>query len=579
MWKILKSRLTWGAVLLGTLFLIVQISGDLILPNITSDIINNGVAKHDIDYIWHSGFKMLLISLMGLVGAAVNVYFAATQAQKVGNRIRSDLFKKISFMSNYEFEKFGEASLITRTTNDVIQIQNVVVMILRMMLMSPIMLVGAGFMAYQKQSELTMVFLVSLPLLAIFVGIVMYFAVPLFKGLQKKIDRINLVFREGLTGVRVIRAFNQDQFEQDRFADANHDYVKTGIKVFTIVAFMFPIMTLIMSGTNVGIVWFGAHLIADKSMEVGSLVAFMTYATQILMSFMMLSMVFVSIPRASASAARINEVLESENSVQDQAETTTLVDSDQVTMNYDHVSFRYPGAERLSIDDANFSAKAGDTVAIIGGTGSGKTTLISLLPRLFDAGKGAVELNGVDIKRLSQHDLHAEVSFAQQKAVLFKGTIRENMRYGNEDATDEEIWHALEVAQSTEFIRCDGDGLDTLVEQNGDNFSGGQKQRLSIARTLAKHAKVYVFDDSFSALDFKTDANLRKALREDPEMQNSIVVIVAQRIATVADADLILVLEEGKIVGQGTHEELKQTNTTYQEIIDSQIKEGDQANG
>lgn len=579
MWKLLKSRFTWWAVLVGTVFLMVQIAGDLLLPNITSDIINNGIAKNNIGYIWNSGLKMLLVSLVGLIGAGVNVFFAATQAQKVGNKLRSDLFRKISFMSNYEFEKFGEASLITRTTNDVIQIQNVIVMILRMMLMSPIMLVGAGFMAYQKQSELTAVFLVVLPLLAVFVGIIMFFAVPLFKGLQKKIDRINLVFREGLTGVRVIRAFNQDQFEQDRFADANHDYMKTGIKVFTIVSFMIPVMTLLMSGTNIGIVWYGAHLIANQTMQVGNLVAFMTYATQILMSFMMLSMVFVSIPRASASAARINEVLNSENSVKDQANVENMIEGSTATLAYNNVKFRYPGAERLSIDNANFEAKAGDTVAVIGGTGSGKTTLISLLPRLFDPESGSIELNGVDIKKLSQFNLHEQVAFAQQKAVLFKGTIRENMRYGNENATDEEIWHALEVAQSTEFIKRDGDGLDTFVEQNGDNFSGGQKQRLSIARTLVKKAKVYVFDDSFSALDFKTDANLRKALREDPEIQKSIVIIVAQRIATVADADLILVLENGKVVGQGTHAELKQTNKTYREIIESQIKEGDQTNG
>lgn len=579
MWKLLKSRFTWWAVLVGTVFLMVQIADDLLLPNITSDIINNGIAKNNIGYIWNSGLKMLLVSLVGLIGAGVNVFFAATQAQKVGNKLRSDLFRKISFMSNYEFEKFGEASLITRTTNDVIQIQNVIVMILRMMLMSPIMLVGAGFMAYQKQSELTAVFLVALPLLAVFVGIIMFFAVPLFKGLQKKIDRINLVFREGLTGVRVIRAFNQDQFEQDRFADANHDYMKTGIKVFTIVSFMIPVMTLLMSGTNIGIVWYGAHLIANQTMQVGNLVAFMTYATQILMSFMMLSMVFVSIPRASASAARINEVLNSENSVKDQVNVENMVEGSTATLAYNNVKFRYPGAERLSIDNANFEAKAGDTVAVIGGTGSGKTTLISFLPRLFDPESGSIELNGVDIKRLSQFNLHEQVAFAQQKAVLFKGTIRENMRYGNENATDEEIWHALEVAQSTEFIKRDGDGLDTFVEQNGDNFSGGQKQRLSIARTLVKKAKVYVFDDSFSALDFKTDANLRKALREDPEIQKSIVIIVAQRIATVADADLILVLENGKVVGQGTHAELKQTNKTYREIIESQIKEGDQTNG
>lgn len=579
MFKLMKSRLQWWAVAIGTIFLIVQVSTDLILPNITSDIINKGVAKSDISYIWNSGYKMLIVSLVGIVAAAVNVYFASTQAQKMGNKIRNDLFKKVSFLSNYEFEKFGDASLITRTTNDVIQIQNVMVMVLRMMLMSPIMLVGAGFMAYNKQPELTVVFLVSLPILAVFVGIIMFFAVPLFKSLQKKIDRINLVFREGLTGVRVIRAFNQDQFEQDRFKDANQDYTKTGIKVFTIVSFMFPIMTLIMSGTNMGIIWYGGKLIANQTMQVGNLVAFMTYAMQILMSFMMLSMVFVFIPRASASAARINEVLDTKNSVVDQEQLTEVDGNKPVSLDFNNVNFRYPGAEKLSIVDADFHAKAGETVAIIGGTGSGKSTLISLIPRLFDPESGTIDLDQTDIKTLSQFDLHSKVSLAQQKSVLFKGTIRDNMLYGNESATDDEIWHALEIAQALEFISKDGEGLDTPVEQNGDNFSGGQKQRLTIARTLVKNAQIYIFDDSFSALDFKTDAELRGALKADPEMKNRIVIIVAQRIATVADADLILVIDEGKLVGQGTHAELKENNKTYREIIDSQIKKGDQENG
>ncbi|AEV94939.1 ABC transporter ATP-binding protein [Pediococcus claussenii] len=578
MWKLIKSRLSWWAVGVGTLFLIVQVMSNLSLPTITSDIINKGVANSDINYIWHSGYKMMFIAFIGVIGSVVNVYFASTQAQKVGNKIRHDLFEKVSFMSDFEFEKFGDASLITRTTNDVIQIQNVMVMVLRMMLMAPIMLIGAGFLAYNKQPELTAVFLVSLPVLAIFVGIIMYFAVPLFKSLQKKIDRINLVFREGLTGVRVVRAFNQDKFEQDRFADANHDYMKTGITVFTIVSFMFPIMTLVMSGTNMGIIWFGGQLISNQTMQVGNLVAFMTYAMQILMSFMMLSMVFVFIPRASASAARINEVLATKNSVVDGENLTAGSGSDNntATLDFNHVSFRYSGAERAAIDDADFHAKAGDTVAIIGGTGSGKTTLISLIPRLFDVETGNIKLDGTNIEQLSQHDLHDEVAFTQQKAVLFKGTIRENMLYGNEEATDDDIWRALEIAQTGEFISKDGDGLETFVEQDGDNFSGGQKQRLSIARTLVKKAKVYIFDDSFSALDFKTDADLRKALKDDPEMQKSIVIIVAQRIATVADADLILVMDGGKVVGQGNHEELKADNETYREIIASQIKEGDQ---
>lgn len=580
MLKLSRKYLAWWAVGIGTVFLIVQVMCDLWLPNITSDIINNGVAKSDISYIWNSGYKMLAISFLGVLASGVNVYFAATQSQQMGSKIRDALFKKVSFLSNHEFEQFGDASLITRTTNDVIQIQNVMVMILRMMLQSPIMLVGAGFMAYSKQPELTAVFLVSLPVLAVFVGIIMYFAVPLFQGMQKKIDRINLVFREGLTGVRVIRAFNRDKFEQDRFEGANKDYTSTAIKVFTIVSFMFPIMTLIMSGTNMGIIWYGAKLISNQTMQVGNLVAFMTYAAQILMSFMMLSMVFVFIPRASASAKRINEVIEMKNSVKDPVQPVATDNASKTaSLEFNQVDFRYKGAERLAIDDANFKATAGQTVAIIGGTGSGKSTLVSLIPRFFDPEKGKILINDTDVKSMSQKDVHDQVSLAQQKSVLFKGTIRKNMKYGNPDATDDQIWRAMEIAQATEFIHKDEDGLDAWVEQNGDNFSGGQKQRLTIARTLVKQAPIYVFDDSFSALDFKTDAQLRHSLREDPQIQKSVVVIVAQRIATVADADLILVIDGGKIVGQGTHQELKANNETYREIIDSQIKKGDQANG
>ncbi|AMV59936.1 Lipid A export ATP-binding/permease protein MsbA [Pediococcus damnosus] len=580
MLKLSRKYLAWWAVGIGTAFLIVQVICDLWLPNITSDIINNGVAKSNISYIWNSGYKMLAISLLGMIAAAVNVYFAATQSQRMGSKIREDLFKKVSFLSNHEFEHFGDASLITRTTNDVIQIQNVMVMILRMMLQSPIMLIGAGIMAYNKQPALTAVFLVAIPVLVFFVGIIMYFAVPLFQGMQKKIDRINLVFREGLTGVRVIRAFNRDKFEQDRFGEANKDYTHTAIKVFTIVSFMLPIMTLIMSGTNMGIIWYGAKLISNQTMQVGNLVAFMTYAAQILMSFMMLSMVFVLIPRASASAKRINEVLEMKNSVKDPEQPISVSEETKTaSLEFKNVDFRYKGMDELAIDGANFKATAGQTVAIIGGTGSGKSTLVSLIPRFFDPEKGEILINGTDIKTMSQKDVHAKVSLAQQKSVLFQGTVRENMQFGNPDATDDEIWHAMEIAQATEFIHKDEDGLDAWVEQNGDNFSGGQKQRLTIARTLVKQAPVYVFDDSFSALDFKTDAELRHSLREDSQIQKSVVVIVAQRIATVADADLILVIDDGKIVGQGNHQELKANNETYREIIDSQIKKGDQANG
>lgn len=573
MMRLARKHLDWWAVVLAVGFMIIQVACDLSLPTLTSNIIDKGIANNDIGYIWRTGGKMLLLSFIGVLGAAGNVYFAATQSQKMGQRIRSAIFKKVTYASTEEFETVGNASLITRTTNDVVQIQNVMVQMLRMMLMAPIMLVGAGVLAYVKSPRLTMVFLVALPVLALFTGLVMYFAVPLFKSLQKKIDRINLVFREGLTGVRVIRAFNQDQFEQDRFEGANQDYTKTGIKVFMIVSLMFPIITLIVSGTNIGIVWYGGQLIGNQSMEVGNLVAFMTYATQLLISFMMVSMVFVFVPRAQAAAARINEVMDLKSKINDPDQPVTVKDQ-AASLVFDHVNFRYTGAEKLALADVNFQATAGQTVAIIGGTGSGKSTLVNLIPRLFDPESGQIKLNGTALTAMSQQALHAAVSITQQKAVLFSGTIRSNMVYGMQDASDSQIWHALDVAQASDFVKEEG-GLDAVVEQNGDNFSGGQRQRLVIARTILKRASVYIFDDSFSALDFKTDALLRHQLRQDEQVQAGVTVIVAQRVSTVADADLILVIDGRKIVGQGTHDELKATNKTYQEILDSQIRKGD----
>lgn len=576
MFKLVKKRLSKGAVLAAVFFLFIQVICDLNLPALTSDMINNGVAKGDTAYIWEIGLQMLLIAAVGLVAAVGNVYFASTQAQKTGAKLREAVFRKVLQFSGREIDQFGTSSLITRTTNDILQIQNVLIMLLRMMLMAPLMLIGASFMAYQSEKRLTGVFLVSIPLLLVAIAVIMYFAVPLFKGLQKKIDRINLTFREGLTGVRVIRAFRRDDFEQKRFADANKDYTSTGIKVFSIVSLMFPIMTLILSGTNMGIVWFGAKLIGDQEMGVGNLVSFMTYASMILFSFMMLSMVFVFIPRGQAAAARINEVLEMPLSI---VETTgdQVIDQNKPShLAFDNVSFRYENAENLALKNVSFSAKAGQMLAVIGGTGSGKSTLVNLIPRLYDPTAGQIILNETPIAQVAQSDLHEHVSFVQQKAVLFKGTIRSNLQFGNETATDEELWHALELAQAKEFVSELPDGLDAQVEQGGDNFSGGQKQRLAIARALMKKAAVYVFDDSFSALDFKTDAKLREGLKNDPEIQKSVLVIVAQRVSTVTAADEIIVLDEGKVVGQGTHDELVENNETYQEIVESQLKKGDE---
>lgn len=571
--KLMRRNLDWWAVITATIFLGFQVVCDLSLPNLTSNLINNGVAKGNVGYIWQIGLQMLGLTLVGIFAAAGNVYFASTQAQKMGARLRGKIFKKVLSFGNYEMDKFGSSSLITRTTNDVMQIQNVTIMMLRMMIMAPLMLIGASVMAYFNEKRLTSIFLVSIPILLIAIGCAMYFAVPLFQKLQKQIDRINLIFREGLTGVRVIRAFRQDKFEQERFDRANKDYTETGIKVFSIVSLMFPIMTLVLNVTNMGIIWFGAKLIANHEMQVGNLVAFMTYASMILFSFMMLSMIFVLVPRAEAAAKRINAVLEIENSIND-VESEIGRDSDkiQASLEFKNVSFRYRGAEDLALDNLSVDVKGGETLAIIGGTGSGKSTLINLIPRLYDVNSGEVLVDGNDVRKYSLHDLHDKVAFVQQKAVLFKGTIRSNLLIGNPEATEEDMWKALEIAQAKDFISDLPDGLDAVVEQGGDNFSGGQKQRLAIARAIIKPASIYVFDDSFSALDFKTDAKLRLALRQDERISKAIIVIVAQRISTVTGADHIVVLDEGKVVGQGTHKELLADNTTYQEIVESQMK-------
>lgn len=573
--KLSKNRVNLWSVLLAVVFMVIQVIATLNLPNLTSDMVNLGIAKGDNDYIMQAGMKMLVVTLISVIAAICNVYFAARISQGFGEKLRSAIFSKVLNMSLTEYGQVGTASMITRTTNDVNQIQNVSMMALRMMIQAPIMLIGASIMAYNKESRLTSVFLVAIPVLIVVVGVVMYFATPLFKSLQGKTDKLNLIFREGLTGVRVIRSFRQDDFEQVRFDGANTDYTSTAKKVFSLVALMFPLMTLIMSGTNIAITWQGAHLIGNMDMQVGNLIAFITYAMQILMSFMMLSMVFFLVPRAQASASRISELLDSKNELIPAADPKQIADK-PAALEFDNVDFFYPKASVAAVKNVTAQVKQGETLAIIGGTGAGKTTLLNLIPRFFDVTNGAVKVNGVNVKDVTKQDLQAQVSLAPQKAVLFKGTIRDNLLFGKADATDAEMWRALDIAQASEFVK-DLDGqLDAEVEQNGDNFSGGQRQRLSIARALIKEADLYLFDDSFSALDFKTDANLRQALKDDEVMQKKIVVIVGQRVSTVASADQIIVLNEGEMVGLGTHEYLKAENKTYQEIVKSQIREEDQ---
>lgn len=576
MLKLSKSRVKTLLIFMAILFMIVQVITTLMLPNYTSDIINQGIAKNNTDFIVQTGLKMLGVTTIFILAAIGNVYCAAKVSQGLGKEIRSDIYKKVLNMSQSEIDQIGTSSLITRTTNDVNQIQNVTMMALRMMIQSPIMLVGASVMAYQKEAKLTSVFLISIPIMLILVGIILYFATPLFKSLQKKTDDINLVFREGLTGVRVIRAFRQDDFEQQRFAKANKNYTQTARKVFSIVALMYPLMTLIMSGTNIGITWQAAHLIGNREMEIGNLVAFITYAMQILMSFMMLSMVFFLVPRAQASAVRINQILDSTSNLKEPTNPTPIPsETTNLSLQFDHVKFFYGKAKVPAVSDVNLQMKAGQTLAIIGGTGSGKTTMINLIPRIYDASQGVVKVNGIDVKNVDINELQDHIALVPQKSVLFKGTVRSNLLFGNEKATDQELWHALDVAQASDFIKELPGQLDGTVEQGGDNFSGGQKQRLAIARALVKNADIYIFDDSFSALDFKTDASLRKDLKTDQKIKNKIVVIVGQRVSTVASADQIVVLDDGKMVGIGTHQELKQNNEVYQDIVKSQIKDGD----
>lgn len=570
----LVKRVSVVSAIMAVLFMVVQVLSELYLPNLTANMINNGVATGDIPYIWRTGIFMLGFSLISILAAVGNTYFATKESQKLGRKLRTEVYQKVEHSSTKMFDKYGTASLINRTTNDINQVALVTQMFLRMMINAPITLIGASILAYQKDAQLTKIFLVVVPIMIVLIGVIMYFSVPLFKSMQEKTDRLNLIFRENLTGVRVIRAFNKTAYEEKRFDDASMDYTNTAIKVNTIVSSMMPMMTLIMSGTNIAITWFGAQYIADMQLEVGNLIAFMTYAMQILFSFMMLAMIFVMVPRAQASAKRINDVLEEEIDVLDPAEPQVVTrQGSAATLSFNQVDYRYDGAEKRTLEDVSFEAKSGQMVAIIGGTGSGKTTLVNLIPRLYDIESGEIKLNGKNITQLTQKNVRELIGFVPQKAVLFSGTIRQNMQYGNQHATDEEIWQALRTAQAEEFVASLPDGLDSRVEQGGGNFSGGQKQRLAIARALVKPADVFVFDDSFSALDFKTDANLRKALKED--VTQGILVIVAQRVSTVIDADVILVLDEGKVVGQGTHAELLATNETYREIVASQLREED----
>jgi ATP-binding cassette subfamily B protein len=513
---------------------------------------------------------MLLVSLGGAICSIISSFLSSRTAIGFAKIIRNKLFTKVESFSLNECDKFGTATLITRTTNDVTQVQSVTIMMFSIALFAPLTALGGVVMALRENVTLTWIFAVVIPLLAVIIGLTLKFAMPLFKLMQVKIDKLNLVLREGLTGIRVVRAFNRINTEKVRFDDANKDLMNNAIKVNKIMAILMPIMMFIMNATTVAVIWFGSIRIDSGNMEVGSLIAFMQYGMQILFGFLMLGMVFIMIPRAQASAVRINEVLDMESEIVD-PKKPLLNENEGGYVEFNDVSFSYPGAEQEAISNISFSAKPGEVTAIIGGTGSGKSTLINMIPRFYDVTSGSVLVDGIDVREMSQESIRAKIGFVPQKTVLFSGTIAENIKYGKDDASMEEIKHAAEVAQATDFINGMDDGYEHLIAQGGTNVSGGQKQRLSIARALVRKPEIYIFDDSFSALDFKTDARLRAALKK--ETLKSTVILVAQRVATVMDADRIIVLDEGKIAGIGTHKELLNSCKVYSEIVSSQLSE------
>lgn len=553
------------------LFIIIQVFSLLAIPTISANIVDNGVAVGDVNYIIRYGGIMVGIALIGFIAAILNVYFSATESQAIGANLREQLFEKIMFFSGEEIDTFGTSTLMTRTTSDVLQIQQVMMVAIRFLILDPLRIFLAAFLAFTREPRLSLIFIVIIPLLIIFIALILRKVTPLFRILQLTTDKLNRVFREGLTGIRVIRAFNKESFEEKRFDEVNQEYADVSIKSRIYMALLNPILIMLASVTNVLAIWFGSQLVSIDQMQVGNLIAFSSYSFQILMGIMMISMLIAQLPRAEVAAERVFEVLDAKDTGVDPAEAKTMDEqSTALTLAFENVNFRYPGAEVLALEDINFSVKAGEKLAIIGGTGSGKSSLAQLILRLYDVETGSIKINDIDITEMSQSYLRRMIGFATQDALLFSGTIRENLQYGNREATDDELWGALKVAQGYDFVSNLPKRLSARVEQGGDNFSGGQRQRLSIARTLVTGADILVFDDSFSALDFQTDAKLRAAL--GPVTTEKIVLIIAQRINTVVDADQILVLDNGRIVGKGTHEELKENNTVYQEIMDSQMK-------
>lgn len=547
-----------------------QSLSDLYLPTLMADIIDNGVVHQDITYIVHTGGMMLLVAAGGMICALTSSFLSAVVSSAYGRDIRRVVFTRVESFSLREIDRFGTATLITRTTNDVTQVQMVTLVIMRMMISAPLMAIGGLIMALSQDRPLTLVLAVAVPILTLIIYLITRQTIPLFQQMQVKIDRLNLVLREGLMGIRVIRAFNRIDHEHQRFQSANEDLTSIAIRANRVMALAMPVLMFIMNVTSVAIIWFGAIRIDSGGMQIGSLIAFTQYAMQIMFSLLMVSMMLVMIPRAAASATRINAVIDTTADIVDPevAESSTTLRGE---VEFRDVSFTYPGAEQPAVQNISFAAHQGEVVAIIGGTGAGKSTLLNLVLRFYDVGSGAVLIDGVDVRQMTMADARRKLGYVPQKAVLFSGTVASNVRFGDQSADHLSITRATTTAQALDFISEMPDGFDARIAQGGTNVSGGQKQRLSIARALVRQPEIYLFDDSFSALDFKTDARLRQALRQ--ETTESTVIVVAQRVATVMDADRIVVLDEGRIVGTGTHRELLKTCPVYREIVASQLAE------
>lgn len=568
--KLLKGLKPFApSVISIVIFVFIQSISELYLPTLMGNIIDQGVVKSDTNYIMKVGLLMVLVTAIGTICAISASYLASKSGMGFGRNLRNDVFTKIESFSLHEFDEIGTSSLITRTTNDITQIQNLSINILRMFVRAPIMAVGGIIMAVYKDAKLSLILIAVVIVLAVIISVVAKYSIPLFKSMQKRIDHLNLVLRERLTGVRVIRAFNRTENEENRFKDANNNLTENTIKVNKIMALLMPLMMFLMNITTVAIVWFASHRIDMGAMQVGDLIAYIQYVMHIMFSLVMFTMLFVMVPRASVSANRINEVLHVDPEIKDLNSAEDFNKNGK--LEFRNVTFKYHGAEESAIENISFKTSPGEVTAIIGGTGSGKTTLVNMIPRFFDVTSGEVIINGINVTDMTQKQLRDKIGFVPQKSQLFSGTIESNITFGSDEIINENIEKAMVTAQAKEFISKMDDGIKSEISQGGTNLSGGQKQRVSIARALYRNPEIYVFDDSFSALDFKTDAKLREALVK--ETSNSTVLIVAQRITTVMNADQIIVLDNGKIVGKGKHKDLLNNNRIYKEIVYSQMSE------